>query len=183
MKREEAKQNLIALGIEEPTEAQITNYLNQFHNNAPQQPQTPPQPSNQQTAAQETKQDNSEELTQLREQIANLQRENIQKDIKAYAAEKGLTGEQATKVLAGFQDNFELAKSAIDSVAEIITTREAAAAQAKEQEIAKNQDIPGGGAGGDKGKTEAEKTAEAIGKNLAGTNKAAESIVNSYIGG
>ena len=41
----------------------------------------------------------------------------------------------------------------------------------------------GGIAGGDKGKTEAEKTAEAIGKNLAGTNKAAESIVNSYIGG
>ena len=62
MKREEAKQNLIALGIEEPTEAQITNYLNQFHNNALQQSQTPPQSSNQQTAAQETKPDNSEEL-------------------------------------------------------------------------------------------------------------------------
>ena len=65
----------------------------------------------------------------------------------------------------------------------IMSEKETAAAQAKEQEIAKNQDIPGGGAGGDKGKTEAEKTAEAIGKNLAGTNKAAESIVNSYIGG
>lgn len=180
MKREEAKQNLIALGIEEPTEAQITNYLNQFHNNAPQQPQTPPQPSNQQTAAQETKQDNSEELTQLREQIANLQRENIQKDIKAYAAEKGLTGEQATKVLAGFQDNFELAKSAIDSVAEIITTREAAAAQAKEQEIAKNQDIPGGGAGGDKDKekTADVKNAETISFGNAAASKEAQ---NHYV--
>lgn len=148
MKREEAKQNLIALGIEEPTEAQITNYLNQFHNNAPQQPQAPSQPSNQQTAAQETKPDNSEELTQLREQIANLQRENIQKDIRAYAAEKGLTGEQATKVLAGFQDNFELAKSAIDSMSEIITARETAAVQAKVQEIAKNADVPNGGNAG-----------------------------------
>lgn len=148
MKREEAKQNLIALGIEEPTEAQITNYLNQFHNNAPQQSQTPPQPSNQQTAAQETKPDNSEELTQLREQIANLQRENIQKDIRAYAAEKGLTGEQATKVLAGFQDNLDLARSAIDSMSEIITARETAAVQAKVQEIAKNADVPNGGNAG-----------------------------------
>lgn len=147
MKREEAKQNLIALGIEEPTEAQITNYLNQFHNNAPQQSQTPLQP-NQQTAAQETKPDNSEELTQLREQIANLQRENIQKDIKAYAAEKGLTGEQAAKVLAGFQDNFDLARSAIDSMSEIITARETAAVQAKVQEIAKNADVPNGGNAG-----------------------------------
>ena len=129
MKREEAKQNLIALGIEEPSEAQITNYLNQFHNNAPQQSQTPPQANTQQTATQETKPDNSEELTQLREQIANLQRENIQKDIRAYAAEKGLTGEQAAKVLAGFQDNLDLARSAIDSVSE----------------IAKNADVPNGG--------------------------------------
>lgn len=152
MKREEAKQNLIALGIEEPTEAQITNYLNQFHNNAPQQSQTPSQPNNQQTVTQETKTDNSEELTQLREQIANLQRENIQKDIKAYAAEKGLTGEQAAKVLAGFQDNFDLAKSAIDSVSEIITARETAAVQAKVQEIAKNADVPNGGNAGDSNK-------------------------------
>ena len=35
MTREEAKQNLVALGIEEPTDAQVTNYLNQFHNNRP----------------------------------------------------------------------------------------------------------------------------------------------------
>ena len=152
MKREEAKQNLIALGIEEPTEAQITNYLNQFHNNVPQQSQTPSQPNNQQTATQETKTDNSEELTQLREQIANLQRENIQKDIRAYAAEKGLTGEQAAKLLAGFQDNLDLAKSAIDSVSEIITARETAAVQAKVQEIAKNADMPNGGNAGDSNK-------------------------------
>lgn len=152
MKREEARQNLIALGIDEPTEAQITNYLNQFHNNTPQQPQTPSQPNNQQAVTPETKPDNSEELTQLREQIANLQRENIQKDIRAYAAEKGLTGEQANKVLAGFQDNLELARSAIDSVSEIITARETAAVQAKIQEIAKNADVPGGGGTGSQNK-------------------------------
>lgn len=148
MTREEAKQNLIALGIEEPTPAQITNYLNQFHSNAPQAPAQPTISASEL----EVKPDNSEELTQLREQIANLQRENIQKDIRAYAAEKGLTGEQADKVLAGFQDNLELARSAIDSVSEIITARETAAVQAKIQEIAKNADIPGGGGAGSQNK-------------------------------
>ena len=41
MTREEAQQNLVALGIEEPTDAQLTNYLNQFHNNRQQQAPTP----------------------------------------------------------------------------------------------------------------------------------------------
>ena len=46
MTREEARQNLVALGIEEPSEAQVTNYLNQFHSNRPNpQPQPAPQPT------------------------------------------------------------------------------------------------------------------------------------------
>lgn len=157
MTREEAKQNLIALGIEEPTPAQITNYLNQFHSNAPQ---TPAQPVNPTPEAKE-KPDNLDELTVLREQIATLQRENIQKDIRAYAAEKGLTGEQANKVLAGFQDNLELARGAIDSMSEIITARETAAVQAKIQEIAKNADIPGGGGTGSQNKAKPDDVANA----------------------
>ena len=45
MSREEAKQNLMALGIEEPTDAQVTNYLNQFHANDPKpEPKTDPKP-------------------------------------------------------------------------------------------------------------------------------------------
>ena len=43
MTREEARQNLIALGIEAPTDAQVTNYLNQFHFNR-QQPAPAPNP-------------------------------------------------------------------------------------------------------------------------------------------
>ena len=48
MTREEAKQNLVALGIEEPSEVQVTNYLNQFHSNRPNPQPTPaptPQPN------------------------------------------------------------------------------------------------------------------------------------------
>lgn len=110
--------------------------------------------------------------------IADMQKSNAIRDQRESAmANFKITAEQAKTIVKddGSLDYAELGK--------IMSEKETAAAQAKEQEIAKNQDIPGGDAGGDKGKTEAEKTAEAIGKNLAGTNKAAESIVNSYIGG
>ena len=39
MTREQAKKNLIALGIAEPTEDQVSNYLNQFHRDV--EPPTP----------------------------------------------------------------------------------------------------------------------------------------------
>ena len=110
--------------------------------------------------------------------IADMQKSNAIRDQRESAMTNfKITAEQAKTIVKddGSLDYAELGK--------IMSEKETAAAQAKEQEIAKNQDIPGGGAGGDKGKTEAEKTAEAIGKNLAGTNKAAECIVNSYIGG
>ena len=185
MTRADAKQNLVALGIEEPTEAQVTNYLNQFHNNEPQpQPQPQPTPAPQtQPSPTPTEPDDSDEITTLKEQLANLQSENIQKDIKAYAAEKGLAGEQAAKILAGFKDNLELAKAAIDSMSEIITERETAAAESKEKEIADNSMNPGGGSadGGGKEKSEAEKVAETIGKDLAGINETAKATVESYM--
>ncbi len=106
----------MALGIEEPSEAQVTNYLNQFHSNRPNpQPQPSPQPTPtpqpQPTPTPETtpSHDDGGELETLRNQIAQLQKENVQKDIRAYAAEKGLTGEQAESVLAGFQTDLEAA--------------------------------------------------------------------------
>jgi uncharacterized membrane protein YcaP (DUF421 family) len=117
-------------------------------------------------------------LEEANKTIADMQKSNAIRDQREAAMTNfKITAEQAKTIVKddGSLDYAELGK--------IMSEKETAAAQAKEQEIAKHQDIPGGGAGGDKGKTEAEKTAEAIGKNLAGTNKAAESIVNSYIGG
>lgn len=169
MTREEARQNLVALGIEEPSEAQVTNYLNQFHSNRPNpqptpQPQTTPAPQPNPTPEPTPNPDDGGELETLRNQIAQLQKENVQKDIRAYAAEKGLTGEQAESVLAGFQTDLEAAKKAIDSIAQIISDKETAAATAKEQELLKNTPNPGGGTGGNPGndKPEDVKNAESI---------------------
>lgn len=167
MTREEARQNLVALGIEEPSEAQVTNYLNQFHSNRPNPQPTPqptpaPQPNPAPTPTPEP--DDGGELETLRNQIAQLQEENVQKDIRAYAAEKGLTGEQAESVLAGFQTDLEAAKKAIDSIAQIISDKETAAATAKEQELLKGTPNPGGGTSGDPGndKPEDVRNAESI---------------------
>lgn len=157
MTREQAKKNLIALGIAEPTEDQVSNYLNQFHGDV--EPPTPnpatnptPEPTQQQAQNPNTTQTpgnaDLNEIEKLKKQIADLQKENVKKDIRAYAAEKGLTGEQTEKILGALQDDLEVAKTAIDSMSQIISDKETAAAQKKEQEIAKGSMNPGGGNGG-----------------------------------
>ena len=176
----------------EATDEQITNLLNQNNsevatekNKAKQYKAKADTADNLQKQLDEIQAGNLTELEKVNkaletanQQIADLQKNNAIRDQRESAMTNfKITAEQAKTIVKddGSLDYAELGK--------IMSEKETAAAQAKEQEIAKNQDIPGGGAGGDKGKTEAEKTAEAIGKNLAGTNKAAESIVNSYIGG
>lgn len=167
MTREEARQNLVALGIEEPSEAQVTNYLNQFHSNRPNPQPTPqptPAPQPNQTPEPTPNPEPDDNTRALQERIEQLERENVQKDIRAYAAEKGLTGEQAESVLAGFQTDLEAARKAIDSIAQIISDKETAAATAKEQELLKGTPNPGGGTGGNSGneKPEDVKNAESI---------------------
>lgn len=176
----------------EATDEQITNLLNQNNsevatekNKAKQYKAKADTADNLQKQLDEIQAGNLTELEKANkaletanQQIADLQKNNSIRDQRESAMTNfKITAEQAKTIVKddGSLDYAELGK--------IMSEKETAAAQAKEQEIAKNQDIPGGGACGDKGKTEAEKTAEAIGKNLAGTNKAAESIVNSYIGG
>ena len=192
MTREEAKQNLVALGIEEPTDAQVTNYLNQFHNNRPApapnpnpapkpEPQPKPAPAPVPNPQPNPAPQNDDEIEKLRKQIDALQKENIKKDIRAYAAEKGLTGEQAENVLAGFQDNYDLAKTAIDSMSQIIADKETAAAQAKEQEIANGSINPGGGNAGGKNKDdkpEDVKNAESI---VFGNKQSEQSVKDYYV--
>lgn len=167
MTREEARQNLVALGIEEPSEAQVTNYLNQFHSNRPNPQPTPqptPAPQPNQTPEPTPNPEPDDNTRALQERIEQLERENVQKDIRAYAAEKGLTGEQAESVLAGFKTDLEAARKAIDSIAQIISDKETAAATAKEQELLKGTPNPGGGTGGNSGneKPEDVKNAESI---------------------
>ena len=148
MSREEARQNLVALGIEEPTDAQVTNYLNQFHANKNPQPQPTPSPAPTPQPAPNPNPEQDKEMELLRQKIAQLESENAKKDILAYATSKGLSGENVANVLAAYGDNVDSAKSSIDAICSIISARETAAATAKEQENAKKQTNPGGGTAG-----------------------------------
>ena len=107
--------------------------------------------------------------------IADMQKSNAIRDQRESAMTNfKITAEQAKTIVKddGSLDYAELGK--------IMSEKETAAAQAKEQEIAKNQDIPGGGAGGDKDKekTADVKNAETINFGNAAASKEAQ---NHYV--
>lgn len=191
MTREQAKQNLISIGVAEPTDEQITNYLNQVNGETQKEKDKVAEYKEKADKADEYKAKIDEleagNLTEVEkankaleaanEQIAKMQKENSIRDLREKSmTDFKITTEQAKTVVKD-DGSFDTA-----ALGKIMSEKETAAAQAKEQEIAGKQDIPGGGsAGGGKDKTEAEKTAEAIGKTLAGTNEAAKAIVDGYL--
>lgn len=121
----------------------------------------------------------SEQLKEANNRIAELEKAQTLATQRTSAADKfKITSEQAAQVVKD-DGSFDF-----DVLGKIISDKETAAAQAKEQEIANGSTNPGGGiAGGGKDdkKTEAEKAAEKIGKTLAGTNKEAEAVVSQYL--
>lgn len=191
MTREQAKQNLISIGVAEPTDEQITNYLNQVNGETQKEKDKAAEYKEKADKADEYKAKIDEleagNLTEVEkankalelanEQIAKMQKDNSIRDLREKSmTDFKITAEQAKTIV---KDDGSFDTSALGK---IMSEKETAAAQAKEQEIAGKQDIPGGGsAGGGKDKTEAEKTAEAIGKTLAGTNEAAKAIVDGYL--
>lgn len=169
MTREQAKSFLKdTLGIEDPTEEQVTGYLNSVNSEAKKE----------KDRADKYKMDadKASELQKKLDEIANQNLSDIEKANKATEdaqnqvlalqkrinrmeqlgklAEKGITGEQAEKLLSedGVLD-FEV-------LGQIISDRENAAKTAKEQEIANNQGNPGGGNAGGGGKDEKPKDVE-----------------------
>lgn len=191
MTREQAKQNLISIGVAEPTDEQITNYLNQVNGETQKEKDKAAEYKEKADKADEYKAKIDEleagNLTEVEkankaleaanEQIAKMQKDNSIRDLREKSmTDFKITAEQAKTVVKD-DGSFDTA-----ALGKIMSEKETAAAQAKEQEIAGKQDIPGGGsAGGGKDKTEAEKTAEAIGKTLAGTNEATKAIVDGYL--
>lgn len=113
-------------------------------------------------------------LETANQQIADLQKSNAIRDQREAAMTNfKITAEQAKTVVKddGSLNYTELGK--------IMSEKETAAAQAKEQEIAKNQDIPGGGSnkGGADNKTNAEKIAESLISNAPKNND----VLSHYI--
>ena len=157
MTREQAKQNLISIGVAEPTDEQISNYLNQVNGETKKEKDRADGYKARADAADGLQKQLDEiqagNLTELEkankaletanQQIADLQKNNAIRDLREKAmTDFKVTAEQAKAIIKedGSFDTAELGK--------IMSEKETAAAQAKEQEIAKNQDIPGGGSAG-----------------------------------
>ena len=156
MTREQAKANLISYGVAEPTEEQITAYLNGVNSEVKRE----------KDRADKYKLD-ADKASQLQKQLDDISNQNLSEVEKANKAtedalaqvaalqkridraeqlkslaEKGITGEQAEKLIS------EDGKLDYEILGQIISDRENAAKQAKEQEIANNQGNPGGGQAG-----------------------------------
>lgn len=119
------------------------------------------------------------QLAEALKKIAELEENNVRKDIQAYALQNGLSGEDAENVLKAFASNLDGAKGAIDSIAKIISTKATEAVDAKVQELAKGTTNPcGGSAGKDDAKPDDVANAEAI--KFATVSKDAQSARDYY---
>ena len=193
MTREQAKQNLVTIGISEPTEEQVTNYLNQVNGESQKEKRRADDYKEKAHKAAELQQKLDEIeagnlsevekanklLEDANKQIAKLQKENALRDQRESAMSNfKITAEQA-KTIVKDDGSFDY-----DALGKIISEKEAAAAQAKEAEIAAGSTNPGGGSAGDnkdKEKSDAEKMAEGIGKTFAEANKTSESVLGKYL--
>lgn len=146
MTREQAKQKLIAMGIEEPTKEQISELLNTIN----EATRTLEEKADKADELQKQLDDiNAQNLTEseklandlkkANEKIAEMEKSNTIRDRRASAMEKfKITSEQANQVV---KDDGEFD---MEVLGQIITDKEKASATAKEQEIAKGSSNPNG---------------------------------------
>lgn len=142
MTREQAKQNLIGFGIENPTDEAITNYLNQIggetkkeRERADKYKADADKVKDLQKQLEDAQNADKSELEKAQDRIAELEKTNAKNAQLKQLADLGIKGEQAEKLIGedGVLDYAVLGQ--------IITDREQASALAKEQEIAGNRAI------------------------------------------
>ena len=161
MTREQAKALLVTLGIAEPTEDQITNYLNSVNKEVKSEKDRAEKYKAESEKAAELQKKleeiNNQGLSDVEKankatEQANARIAELEKSLKTMTVQNklsalGITGDDATNLIsADGEINF-------DTLGQILTTREKNAAAAKEAELAGNAGNPGGqggsGSGGD----------------------------------
>ena len=192
MTRETAKSLLVTLGIETPTDEQITNYLNQVNKEVKSEKDRADKYKGEADKVAELQKQLEElnskglsevELANKATEKANAKIAELEKSLKTMTVQNklsalGITGDDATKL---FDENGELN---FDTLGQILTNREKAAATAKEKELAGNAGNPGGNGGnggGEPQKTAAETFAESYAKSVAENSKAANDALASYL--
>lgn len=156
MTRNQAEENLKSLGIEAPTDEQITSYLNTVHGESKKEKDRAEMLKAQADKADELRQKldelNNANLSEVEKankatedankQIAELNKKIANMELKAQLAEKGIVGEDADALISAD------GKLDIEVLGRIISERETASASAKEKELLDNTPSPQGNGGG-----------------------------------
>lgn len=167
--REQAKQNLINLGVAEPTDEQVTNYLNQVGGETKKEKDRADRLKADADKVAELQRQldelNSQNLTDIEKankatEAANQQVEELQKQLKKLEtmkqlAEKGITGDDAEQL---FNEDGSLN---FETFGKILTERATNAANEKEKELLNNTPNPTGSSGGNPSGSEPEDVANA----------------------
>lgn len=189
MTREQAKQKLISFGVSEPTDEQITDLLNSINAETKKETERADRyKANADKAAElqaELDRINEEKMTDAEKQTAELKKANDR--IAELEKAQAITA-QRNSVIEKFKVTSEQAKQIIkedgsfdcDILGQIISDKEAAAATAKEQEIAGKAGNPNGKAGGNE---EPKSTVEKIVEKMYGGKKQENNILSHYVGG
>ena len=189
MTREQAKQNLIGFGIAEPTDEQITNYLNQIGAETKGYKEKLASAGDKDTRIAELEKElekiNKQNMSDI--ELANAERDkalssvaNLEKQIeqmitKAELAKLGITGEVADTLVSGS------GKLDFATLGQIISDREKNAVSEYEKKTLESTPNPNGNKGKEEPqKTEAEQIAENLGKVASATSKDSEAIIASY---
>lgn len=187
MTRTQASDFLKTLGIEEPTDEQITNYLNSVNGAVKSEKDRADKLKADASLVDDLKAQlealNNQNLTdvekankateQANTEIAKLQKQIKEMQTKTKLAELGITGEVAD---AFFGEDGSLN---FDVLGQIISDREKSAMSLKEKEILAKTPNPDGAKKQDE-KSEAEKLAMTLGKEMAGTNQTTTDILSQY---
>ena len=189
MTREQAQQNLIGFGIAEPTDEQITNYLNQIGAETKSYKDKLASVGGKDDRIAELEKEleklNKQNMTELEleraekdkalSSVANLEKQIEQMITKTELAKLGITGEVADTLVSGN------GKLDFATLGQIISDREKNAVSEYEKKALENTPNPSGSKGKEEPqKTQAEQIAENLGKVASATSKTSESIIDSY---
>lgn len=187
MTRTEAKEVLISCGVAEPTEEQITNFLNAHNKDVQKEKDIAKQYKDKADKAddlqkqldeiEESKLSESEKSSKALEasnaKIAELEKQIQNMTFKNQLAQKGIVGEEADKLLKadGTLD--------IETLGSIIADREAKAKAQTEQDLLNK--TPDAGSKGGKGDDKPDALTQSVINGLKTDTKASENIINKYV--
>lgn len=198
MTREQAKNNLISFGVENPAEEQITNYLNQINGEAQKERERADKLKEKADKADEYKsqldaleqknlsevEKTQKENEKLQQQIAELQTNTFKAEAKAILKGAKLEDTDIEALLPGMVaglEKVEDVQARANAYASAMNKVRENAIKEHDKDVLDGTGTPGSAGGaGDEVKTEAEKFAETMVKENAADTKGADDIIGAY---